>query len=73
MVFFDCSNELLTLNCDGSGSDNAATYAWAFGDGATASGAHVSHTYLLPGSYDVTLTVTNASGSDSDTQTFLVP
>lgn len=39
------------------------TCAWTFGDGANATlcGA-VSHTYTTPGSYDVSLTITNASG-----------
>lgn len=35
------------------------SYQWAFGDGATASGATASHTYLQPGSFSVTLTVTD--------------
>ena len=36
----------------------AATYAWDFGDGATASGATTSHTYGGSGTYDWSLTVT---------------
>ena len=40
-----------------------ASYAWSFGDGATASGADVSHTYAKQGGYTVTLTVTDAVGN----------
>lgn len=44
------------------------SYAWDFGDGATASGAVVRHAYGSPGVYTVTLTVTDNDGtSDSDT------
>jgi PKD repeat protein len=38
-------------------------YAWDFGDGATAKGAKVEHAFAKPGTYPVTLTVTDESGS----------
>jgi PKD repeat protein len=37
-------------------------YAWTFSDGTTASGLTTSHVFPRPGSYPVTLTVTNAVG-----------
>ncbi|GEM_PF-1956008 len=48
------------------------TYEWDFGDGNTASGANVSHTYTASGEYTATLTVTdpsNATSSDTITIT----
>ena len=49
-------------------STNAPTnWAWTFGDGATFR-RHPSHTYSAPGSYTVTLTATNADGSDGETK-----
>ncbi len=49
------------------------TYAWNYGDGSTidtSSGAHPTHYYVTPGTYNVTLTVSDASGSaDASTQT----
>ena len=41
-----------------------ATYAWSFGDGATASGpaSSAAHTYAKPGSYQATLTLTDNEG-----------
>ncbi len=44
-----------------------ANYSWNFGDGTTlkTSSPTVSHTYLLPGSYSVTLTVTNSAGTST--------
>ncbi|MGB1252385.1 MAG: PKD domain-containing protein [Candidatus Promineifilaceae bacterium] len=60
----------LTVSFDASGSSDAdgsiVSYAWEFGNGSTASGATVSHTYVNAGVYDVTLTVTDDSGR-SDT------
>ena len=38
-------------------------FDWTFGDGGTASGANVSHTYSGNGPYDVTLTVRDSTGS----------
>lgn len=34
---------------------------WNFGDGATASGSNVKHTYKLPGNYEVTLVVVGSN------------
>lgn len=39
-----------------------ASYAWAFGDGATATGATPSHAYAADGSYNASLTVTDTDG-----------
>ena len=42
-----------------------ATYAWVFGDGSktTAEGPDASHTYASAGTYQVTVTVTDADGT----------
>ena len=42
---------------------------WDFGDGETAEGRVVVHTFTDPGSYPVTLTVTSSSGIDTETRT----
>lgn len=48
-------------------------YAWDFGDGGTASGPIVTHTYGAPGSYAVTATATDkADNSSSRTQQVVV-
>ena len=44
-------------------------YEWDFGDGNTGVGARVDHTYIQPGAYMVTLTVTDDSGSPCATAT----
>ncbi|MFI6424077.1 LamG-like jellyroll fold domain-containing protein [Promicromonospora sp. NPDC050880] len=56
----------LDLQVDGRGSSDPdgplASYAWDFGDGETATGAQATHTYAAPGTYTVTLTVTDSEG-----------
>ena len=54
---------------DSTDSDGTITsYEWDFGDGTTASGADVTHTYSNDGTYIVKLTVTdNSSLADTDT------
>lgn len=43
--------------------DAALSYSWDFGDGATASGVSVSHTYATTGAYTITLRVQGSNGS----------
>ena len=44
------------------------SWAWTFGDGSSSSLQNPTHTYNAAGTYDVTLTVTNSSGSDTETK-----
>ena len=66
----------LTFNGSASSDPNAGqtlTYAWNFGDGATGVGVTVTHTYLAPGNYIASLTVTdNGSPVLSNTATTAV-
>ena len=57
-----CSGFNCTFN--GNTSSGATSYAWTFGDGASGSGAIVSHTYAKKGNYRVTLS-TQPAGSQS--------
>jgi PKD repeat protein len=41
------------------------SWLWAFGDNATSTEQHPTHTYTAAGAYTVNLTVTNADGSDT--------
>ena len=45
------------------------SYAWNFGDGATATGATPNHKYAATGTYNVTLTVTGKNGAKITTKT----
>jgi PKD domain len=42
---------------------SSLTYAWDFGDGATATGATTTHTYTQTGAYTLRLTVADAGGT----------
>lgn len=54
-------------------SDNQpSTWAWDFGDGATATTQNPTHTYPTAGNYPVRLTVGNAAGSATLTKTLTV-
>ncbi len=59
------SNVLFTDSSTGS----PTTWSWTFGDGATSASQNPSHAYSSAGTYDVALTVTNASGSNTLTRT----
>ena len=58
-VFFDGS--------DSTSPSGITVYAWNFGDGTTASGVAVSHTFSAAGTYVVRLTVTATDGSTATT------
>lgn len=50
---------------DASGNDattQVTGYQWTFGDGGTASGKTVTHTYTKPGAFPVTVTITDTLG-----------
>ena len=51
----------------------APSFAWTFGDGTTGSGAQPRHVYARPGTYTVTLAVTDAAGNaGGDSKTITV-
>jgi heat shock protein HslJ len=55
--------EVITFDASASTSEaEINSYTWKFGDGATAEGASVQHSYAAPGTYTVTLTVEDANG-----------
>ncbi len=62
---FTPSCTLMGCTFDGSASHDPdgsiVTYAWDFGDGATAGGVTAAHTYTLAGTWPVRLTVTDSS------------
>jgi gliding motility-associated-like protein len=43
-------------------STNATSWSWNFGDGQTSSATNPSHSYVAPGTYTVTLSITTAEG-----------
>lgn len=55
----------MTVDFDASATINAITYDWNFGDGGTASGDQVSHSYAANGTYSVTLLATGLCGVDT--------
>ncbi|GAB7012761.1 hypothetical protein JCM18549_10320 [Halolamina salina] len=55
-----------SVTFDGDGSTDLTgieQYSWEFGDGTTATGRSVTHVYDEPGTYTVTLTVTDGVGN----------
>jgi PKD repeat protein len=62
----------LTFASSGLVDPLTATYAWSFGDGATATDPVVTHTFSQPGSYTVTLTVTDLLSTESASKVITV-
>jgi CSLREA domain-containing protein len=64
---FTVSTDGLDTSFDASASSDPdgsiASYAWDFGDGASATGAAPAHTYASGGTYTVRLTVTDDAGA----------
>jgi len=65
---YSCSG--LTCTFDGTGSTNATSWGWTFGDGGTGSGSVVQHTYAAARAKPVvTLNTTPAGPSSSTSKT----
>jgi PKD repeat protein len=64
---FTTSLDFLTVNVDGSTSSDSdgtiVSYSWDFGDGVTGTGVTTSHTYREPGTYTISLIVTDDGGA----------
>jgi gliding motility-associated-like protein len=58
---FQCANTAVTFTSTSTGTSGSTSYSWDFGDGATGTGANPTHTYTLPGTYNVELTVSNGA------------
>ncbi len=50
-------------SASGDSDGSISAYAWDFGDGQSGTGVNASHEYAAPGSYTVTLTVTDDDGA----------
>jgi large repetitive protein len=64
LATFDAS----TSTDEGRACGTACTYAWTFDDGGTATGRQVTHTFAAANTYNVALTVTDASGLTATTR-----
>ncbi|HSE71576.1 MAG TPA: phytase [Nocardioidaceae bacterium] len=51
---------------------NPSSWAWDFGDGSSSTVQNPTHQYTQAGTYTVSLTVSNAGGSDVETKTNLI-
>jgi len=62
----------LTVSFTNRSWEVARSYAWDFGDGSSATIANPSHTYVSPGEYTVTLTVSGPEASARERKFHLV-
>jgi PKD repeat protein len=59
----------LTVQFTDLSTNNPASWSWTFGDGGTSTVKNPSHIYTASGVYPVSLTATNAAGSNTTTKT----
>ncbi len=64
----DSGSAPLTVNFTDLSTGNPTAWSWVFGDGGTSFLQNPTHTYNSPGVYTVTLTASNACGSDVETK-----
>jgi PKD repeat protein len=57
----------LKVSFKDTSTNSPSKWQWDFGDGSTATSSNPSHTFDKPGTYTVSLTVSNAAGSDIST------
>ncbi len=57
-----------TVNFTDLSTNTPTSWLWNFGDGGTSSSKNPSHTYSTANTYTVSLTATNAYGSDTETK-----
>ncbi|MEW6073956.1 MAG: S8 family serine peptidase [Planctomycetota bacterium] len=60
--------DLLVAFTDLSTGTGLYSWSWTFGDGGTSAAQNPSYTYVDPGTYTVSLTVTGTNGSDTKTR-----
>ena len=64
------SGQSVTLDASSSLGDGLA-FVWDFGDGTSGIGGNTTHTYSLPGTYTITLAITDACGNSDTSQSTL--
>jgi hypothetical protein len=62
----------ITLTATPGTGATIESYAWSFGDGQTANGQSVAHSFATPGDYTVTLSLTDAFGNTGSATTQIV-
>jgi len=62
----------MTVAFTDTSTGSPTSWAWTFGDTSTSTEQNPVHTYATAGTFTVTLTVTNADGTDSVTKTDLI-
>jgi PKD repeat protein len=65
------AGEPITLSAENSYDDDGriVSFNWEFGDGNSGSGEIVTHTYLEPGEYTISLTITDNDGAKANDTT----
>lgn len=58
----------LTVQFTDTSTGSPTSWSWNFGDGGTSTAQNPSRVYAAAGTYNVTLTATNACGSDGETK-----
>ena len=70
---FTCDHTFLRIpqpvTCTDTSTETPTSWLWDFGDGTTSTDENPVHKYTRRGNFNITLTATNAGGSDTSEST----
>lgn len=71
-TFEGCAPQILDFGCNITGGGGSATYSWSSGNGDVSTLSHPTFSYIQPGRYTVSVTVTSGGQTATDSHEVVV-